>query len=228
MHKGWTKRLALMHHVPIVPFLEMDIREYRENPRSIFEKIEERFTYPVWVKPAHLGSSIAVRRADDLCALQKAVENAYSYDDCILIEPHIEGRQIEFGILGNEYLRVGPSCEILNKGAFVDYGDKYGPNAMPYAIPARLSEIEEALGIDLAKTIYLAARCRGLARVDFFIDHDGCFWFNEINSFPGCTNTSAFPKIWAAAGVSMEHICDDLIASAFQRKRHLEAISYRS
>ena len=79
---------------------------------------------------------------------------------------------------------------ILNHGAFVDYKGKYGPSAMPYAIPARITETEAAIGVELAKRTYSAAGCKGLARIDFFIDNDGYFWLNEINPFPGCTDTA--------------------------------------
>lgn len=219
MHKGWTKRLALVHHIPTAPFFEMEIHEYRNHRELFFEKIEAELGYPVWIKPVHLGSSIGVGCAQTLMEAQACAEYAFSCDDCVIVERHVEGRQIEFGVIGNEYIRVGPPCEILSDGAFVGYEKKYGPSAMPYAIPARLSEIESEIGIDLAKKTYAALGCRGLARVDFFIDQEGYFWLNEINPFPGCTDTSAFPKIWAAAKKSMSQVLDEVLACALQRAR---------
>ncbi len=220
MHKGWTKQIALMHGIPTAPFFEMDLQEYRKDPELLLEKIKETaLSFPIWIKPVHLGSSIGVNCVRDEAELKTCVERAFSYDDCIIVESHIEGRQIEFGMIGNEWIRIGPACEILNEGAFVSYKGKYGSTAMPYAIPARLSQIEADLGADLAKKMYRAVQCKGLARIDFFIDHNGHFWFNEINPFPGCTDTSAFPKIWVAADMDMEHICDELIACAFHRSR---------
>lgn len=227
MHKGWTKRLALMHGIPTAPFFEMDILEYRENPNSVLQKIEEKLTFPVWIKPVHLGSSIGVGCAKDPSDVARLLKEAFYYDDCIIVEKHIVGRQIEFGMVGNELIRVGPPCEILNEGAFVDYKGKYGAAAMPYAIPARITETEKGVGIDLAKRSYAAAGCKGLARIDFFIDENGYFWLNEINPFPGCTETSAFPKIWEAGKIDMAEICDDLVALAFQRTRRLEEIRGR-
>jgi D-alanine-D-alanine ligase/UDP-N-acetylmuramate--alanine ligase len=219
MHKGWSKYAALMNKVPTPPFFEMDLKEYRENPEALLEKIDERLFYPVWIKPVHLGSSIGVGCAKSPSEVKSLAEAAFFYDDTIIVELHVEGRQIEFGVIGNEFVRVGPPCEILNQGAFVDYAGKYGPSAMPYAIPARISETEKEIGIELAKKIYVSFGCKGLARVDFFIDNDGYFWFNEINPFPGCTATSAFPKIWAAAGVDMAEVSDDLVALALHRTR---------
>ncbi len=224
MHKGWSKYAALINKVPTPPFFEMDLKEYRENPEALLEKIEERLFYPVWIKPVHLGSSIGVGCARSPSEVKSLAEAAFFYDDTIIVELHVEGRQIEFGVIGNEFIRVGPPCEILNQGAFVDYAGKYGPSAMPYAIPARISETEAEIGIELAKRIYVSFGCKGLARVDFFIDNDGYFWFNEINPFPGCTDTSAFPKIWAAAGVDMTEVSDDLVALAFHRIRRLAEI----
>ena len=224
MHKGWTKHTALMHQIPTPPFFEMDIREYRENPESLLKIIDQRLSFPIWIKPVHLGSSIGVGCAQSPSEVHGLAEKAFIFDDSIIIEQHVEGRQIEFGLIGNEFIRVGPPCEILNQGAFVDYAGKYGPAAMPYAIPARLTDTEKSIGIELAKKAYAAAGCKGLARIDFFIDTNGYFWLNEINPFPGCTDTSAFPKIWVAEGVGMEQICDDLVALAFHRTRRLEEI----
>ena len=224
MHKGWTKHIAIMHSIPTPPFFEMNSREYRENPEAFHQKIAERLTFPIWLKPVHLGSSIGVGCARDLDEAKIKAEAAFHFDDTIIVEQHVEGRQIEFGVIGNDFLRIGPPCEILNHGAFVDYKGKYGAAAMPYAIPARLTETQAALGVDLAKRAYLAAGCKGLARVDFFIDENGHFWLNEINPFPGCTDTSAFPQLWAAGGVGMGQICDELVASAFHRTRRLEEI----
>jgi len=224
MHKGWTKHTALMHKIPTSPFFEMDIQEYRADPNGLIEKISERLSYPVWIKPVHLGSSIGVGSAKNPEEARERAGKAFYYDDTILVEQHIEGRQIEFGLLGNEFLRVGPPCEILNQGSFVDFSDKYGKTAMPYAIPARISETEAAIGVELAKRTYVAAGCKGLARIDFFIDGQGCFWLNEINPFPGFTETSAFPQLWAAGGVGIGQICDELVALAFHRTRQLELI----
>jgi UDP-N-acetylmuramate--alanine ligase len=223
MHKGWTKHAALMHQIPTPPFVEIDLLEYRQNPDSLIDKIKG-LRFPIWIKPVHLGSSIGVQCARELSEVHEMAKQAFYYDDCIIIEEHIEGRQIEFGVLGNDCLRVGPACEILNQGAFVDYKGKYGPSAMPYAIPARITETETMIGVELAKKAYAAARCQGLARIDFFIDQKGYFWLNEINPFPGCTDTSAFPKIWAAAGVDMRQICDALIVLGLHRTRRLEEI----
>ena len=220
MHKGWTKRVAQSYGIPTAPFLEIKREKFQKAPEKILAEIESLFSYPVWIKPIHLGSSIGVGRAEGRDDVSAKAEVAFALDDSILVEKHIEGRQIEFGLLGHDFIRVGPPCEILSGGAFVDYASKYGAQAMPYAIPARLSEAERGVGIELAKKVYEVLGCQGLARVDFFIDARGCFWLNEVNPFPGLTDTSAFPKLWENDRVSMGEMCDALIIYALYRARH--------
>lgn len=221
MQKAWTKYIALNHNVPTAPFIEIDAKTYRKNP----EAFKEKFSYPVFVKPVHLGSSIGVSRAENGEELLKSIDLALYYDDTFIIEKEIEGgRQIEFSIMGNEYIRIAPPGEIINHGAFVGYDKKYGSEAMEIVVPAQITEIEREIGKELAEKMYRACGCKGLARIDFFLDRDGYYWFNEINPFPGCTDTSAFPKCWAAAGVKMEQIVDELIALALHRNRRLAEV----
>lgn len=211
MHKGWTKQVALMNGVPTAPYYELTARG---------AVVEERFDYPVWVKPAHLGSSIGVSRAANREEFIKALDLAFFYDDAVLVEKEIDGIQVEFAVLGNEYLKVAKSCQILNNG-FHDFASKYGPAACGMAIPARISEIDERVGEELALAMYRAAGCKGLARVDFFFDREGHFWMNEINPFPGFTPTSAYPSMWEASGMSLTQLCNEMLVLAFQRSRRL-------
>lgn len=216
MHKGWTKQVVLQRHVPIVPFFEWDRRESLE---ALLHKIEEKFSYPVWIKPVHLGSSIGVHRAMNAEEARTAASRAFELDDVILVEQEIVGRQIEFAVLGNDFLQIAAPGEIINHGAFVAYDKKYGPGAMEIRVPAEISEVEKEIGFELAAKVYRACGCKGLARVDFFLDEQGFYWFNEINPFPGCTNTSAFPKMWSVSGMPMSEVVDELIALALHRSR---------
>ncbi len=227
MQKAWTKHVALHHHVPTAPFVETDAPTYRRNPERFIQQIEERFPYPVWVKPVHLGSSIGVSRALDRDALLPAIELALQYDERILVEKEIDGRQIEFSLLGNESIQKALPGEILNHGVFVAYDKKYGAGALEICVPAPITATEQALGYELAETIYRACGCKGLARVDFFLDRQGHFWFNEINPFPGFTDTSAYPKAWILSGMTMEQLVDEMIALAFHRSRRLAEVRGR-
>lgn len=224
MQKAWTKYVALNHNVPTAPFIEIDAVDYRRDPETFLKKIEERFPYPVYVKPVHLGSSIGVSRATNREEVAKCAELALYYDDTILVEKEIDGRQIEFSVLGNEYIRIAMPGEIINHGAFVAYDKKYGAGAMEIRVPAPISETEKQIGYELAEKIYRACGCKGLARIDFFLDKEGHFWLNEINPFPGFTDTSAYPKMWTTSGMSLQKLTDELIALAFQRSRRLAEV----
>lgn len=215
MQKTWTKCIALHNNVPTAPFVEIDVQTYRNNPEACLQQID----YPVFVKPVHLGSSIGVSRAANREEMLQSVELAFSYDDVIIVEKEIIGRQIEFSILGNAYIRIAPPGEIINHGFFVSYNKKYGSQALEIAVPAPIVETEMAIGLNLAERMYRACGCKGLARVDFFLDTQGAYWFNEINPFPGFTDTSAYPKSWLAAGMQSDALIDELIALAMQQSR---------
>ncbi len=214
MHKAWTKQIAVHHNVPVVPYFEMD----RFEPEKLLKKIKEHFSYPVWIKPVHLGSSIGVSRVLNNEEAIQAAELAFSLDDTMIVEKEIEGRQIEFSVVGNDCLRMALPAEILNEGAFVAYEKKYGTLAMEI-VPARITETEKEIGYELAERVYRACNCKGLARVDFFLDCNGHFWLNEINPFPGCTDTSAYPLMWQASGIAMETVIDDWVALSLKRGR---------
>jgi len=219
MNKVWTKYAAEQNGIKTAPFLEVYRSAYKKNPMSTVEEIEEKLTFPLWVKPVHLGSSIGVNRAENRNDLEEFIRRAFSYDEQILIEEEIEGRQIEFSLLGNEFIRAALPAEIINHGNFVGFDEKYGPGAMEICVPALITEEQKSKGIELSKKMYRACKCQGLARIDFFLDKDGSFWLNEINPFPGFTDTSAYPKAWQGSCMQLEIVLDELIALAFHRAR---------
>lgn len=221
MHKGWTKYVAIMHNIPTTPFFEMDVQEYRRDPEALLKKIT---SYPVWIKPVHLGSSIGVSRASGPEEVAQSAQLAFHYDDAIIVEQEIQGREVEFGVIGNEWVRIGLPSEYLSDGEFVAYDKKYGSTAMDVRAPAKITETETKLGMELAEKMYRACGCKGLARVDFFLDQNGCYWMNEVNPFPGCTDTSAYPILWEASGLTMGQVVDEWIAAAFQRSRKLARV----
>lgn len=222
MQKGWTKRVVMHNNVPVVPFFEMKAANYARDPSLLLKKIDEHFSYPVWIKPVHLGSSIGVSRALNPEEVAKCAELAFSYDDAILVEKEVDGRQIEFSILGNTYIQVALPGEIINHGAFVAYDKKYGATAMEIRVPAELSSVEKQIGCELAEKAYAACGCKGLARVDFFLDKQGHYWFNEINPFPGFTDTSAYPKMWTSSGMTIQELVDEMLVLAFHRCRQIK------
>ena len=224
MHKAWTKHVAMINGVPTSSYVEGDVASWRREPERLMDKAAQNLSYPLWVKPVHLGSSIGVSRVLNRQELRVAIERAFYYDDYLVIEQEIRGRQIEFAVLGNEYIRIGAPGEILDHGQFYDYEKKYGPQAMETQTPADITPLQEQVGKELAQRMYEGCSCRGLARIDFFLDADGHYWLNEINPFPGFTAISLYPKMWEIAGLPQRDLCNELIILALQRHRRLAEI----
>lgn len=210
MNKAWTKQVASAHSIPVVPYIEMSRAAYLKNPEALHVE-----SFPVWVKAVHLGSSIGVSRVCNQDELKKAIELSFSLDDYIIIEKEVRGREIEFAVLGNDdFIRIAEPCEILSGGAFYDYEKKYGTQATGVQVPAQITDIQKQIGTDLARRAYLAARCKGLTRVDFFLDENGNFWLNEMNPFPGFTANSGYPKMWEKSGLSQRELLNELVILA--------------
>jgi UDP-N-acetylmuramate--alanine ligase len=227
MQKAWTKHIAVLAGVPTTPYFEIDQFEYRQNPEKLLQTIEEHFSYPVWLKPVHLGSSIGVCRVEKPEEVAPAAEIVFSLDATMIIEKEIQGREIEYSLLGNEYIQVALPGEIAKAGAFHTYDKKYGPNASATLVPAPISESQRKIGESLALAMYRKAGCKGLARIDFFLDQAGHFWLNEMNPFPGFTKTSATPLMWAVSGMPISKVCDELIILGLHSHRRLGEIRGR-
>jgi D-alanine-D-alanine ligase len=184
------------------------------------------FGYPMFVKPANLGSSVGVSKVADADRFAAGVLAAMEFDDWVIVEQGINGREIEFAVLGNEHPLISVPGEILPGSEFYDYDDKYLLDSSATQIPALLSEADAAEGQRLALLAYSTLRCEGLARVDFFFD-DGTIrpdgrtprgWLiNEINTIPGCTPISMYPKLWEATGIAGPELLDRLIDHAVAR-----------
>jgi D-alanine-D-alanine ligase len=190
---------------------------------ALTTEVESSLGWPVFVKPANLGSSVGVSRAVDAEAFRVAVDLALGFDDFIVVEEAIQGREIEFAVLGNEYPEVSTAGEIKPGNDFYDYEDKYVDDAAQLVIPAALSAQDLAEGQALAVRAYKALRCEGMARVDFFFDDkstggSGRGWVvNEANTIPGFTPISMYPKLWEASGLSYAQLLDRLIELAVAR-----------
>lgn len=179
--------------------------------------------FPIFVKPANMGSSVGVSRAIDAAALDVAIDAALAHDEIVIFEEAITGRELEIAVLGNEHPRVSVVGEIIPAAEFYDYDDKYRDGAAKTVVPADLPPgAAEEMG-DLALRTFRALRAEGLARVDMFYDEGGRgFVVNEINTFPGFTPISMFPMLWAATGLSYSELLDEMIRLALDRhaRRH--------
>ncbi len=184
---------------------------------GILQDLEKVFTYPVFVKPAGTGSSVGVSKAQDRQQLREALLSAGVYDQKILVEEFIDGQEIEVAVMGNES-PVASVCGEIDSGAdFYDYDAKYITDTSVAYVPARIAEDVAEQVRDVAVRAYRAAGCRGLSRVDFFVTRgDSRIVFNEINTIPGFTSISMFPKLFAASGISYPQLIDSLIELALE------------
>jgi len=219
MDKITTKKLALYHKIPTSPFLEVNLDEWRKNPDQLLELIGSELSYPLFVKPPHLGSSVGVYKVKEPSELAACLEKAFAYDSRLLVEQGVEGRELEFAIQGNEYIKVPHPGEILSDGKVYDYDQKYKAGGMSTEILPHFPEGVLKEGKALAKKAYQTMGCEGMARVDFFLDRENRWFLNEINPIPGFTSISIFPKVWEARGVNAAKLNDRLIILALHRSR---------
>ncbi|HEU0141005.1 MAG TPA: D-alanine--D-alanine ligase family protein [Bryobacteraceae bacterium] len=215
---------------------EMAKRIFRERGLPVVEYVTAArgetapglpFDLPVFVKPANLGSSVGISRASTPAELAGALELAGQYDRKILIERAISGQELECSVLGNDEPIASIPCEILPSRAFYDYDDKYLLNTAEFRIPAEIgeSQIEEVRR--LAVEAYKAIGCEGMARVDFLLESSsGKLYINEINTIPGFTSISMYPKMWEHTGIPFAKLVDRLISLALERHEARKSIRY--
>ena len=183
----------------------------------VLDRVENKFSYPVFVKPAGTGSSVGVSKAGNRGALKEALLKAGAFDSKILVEEFISGREVEVAVMGNEN-PVASICGEIDSGAeFYDYDAKYVTDTSMAYIPARITEDVAEQVRDAAVRIYSAIGCQGLSRVDFFVTYEGNeVVFNEINTLPGFTSISMFPKLFAASGIPAGQLVEELLNLALE------------
>jgi D-alanine-D-alanine ligase len=179
--------------------------------------ITHPFPYPVFVKPARLGSSVGISKVRDESELEAAVALARKHDDKVLIEEGIDGVEVECGVLGNRDPIASVVGEIVAHADWYDYSAKYDEGGMELVIPARILPESEARTRELAVEAFVATECEGMARIDFFVRPEGDVVVNEINTIPGFTATSVYAKLFEAAGVTYAELLDRLIDLALER-----------
>ncbi len=188
-----------------------------KNIDSVLDAIEQKFTYPVFVKPAGTGSSVGVGKAKTREALATALQNAAKFDTKILVEEFISGHEVEVAVLGNASPAASVCGEIDAGTEFYDYDAKYISDCAQLYIPARIDEQTAEKVRDAAIRVYEAMGCRGLSRVDFFVTYENSeIVFNEINTIPGFTSISMYPKLFAASGIPYSELLDQLLLFALE------------
>ena len=216
MDKTITKLIADYTGVRQAAWQLVDKAAFARNPDAVMNETEQKFSYPVFVKPAGTGSSVGVAKAKDRAALETAIEAALKYDRKVLVEEFICGQEVEVAVLGNDNPFASVCGEIDSGAEFYDYDAKYISDCAHLYIPARISEQTAEQVRELAVRVYKAMGCRGLSRVDFFVKSDGEVVFNEINTIPGFTSISMYPKLFEASGIPYGELLDDLIALALE------------
>jgi len=221
MDKEIMKRICHERGLPVV--------EYVTQARGSVDTAEimSRLPFPVFVKPANLGSSVGISKARDQAELEKALTLAAQYDRKILVERGINGREFECSVLGNEQPEASLACEILPSRDFYDYEDKYLLDQAKFELPAKLEPAQMAEVRRLAVECYRAVDCEGMARVDFLLENaTGQLYINEINTIPGFTSISMYPRMWEQTGLPYPKLIDRLIELALARHAAKKATKF--
>ncbi len=215
MDKGYTKIVVDTIGVQQAKYLTIRLHEYKADPAPFIEKAESDLLYPIFVKPASAGSSVGISKATDRESLISAIDLAFEHDRKVILEECIVGRELETAVLGNTDIEVSCVGEVLAADEFYSYDAKYNNAESVTLIPTTLPEGKEEELRDAARRIFAALDGRGLSRVDFFLrKSDNAVIFNEINTLPGFTSISMYPKLFGAVGVDYDTLVDRLIELA--------------
>ena len=223
MDKEMAKRVARDAGIPIVPYVSLKHEVWKKEKDQFAKSVAEQLGYPVFVKPANLGSSVGVHKVKEPGGLNAALEDAFNYDRKVLVEAAVNAREIEVSVLENLEAGADPLAsvpgEIDPAHEFYSYEAKYlDENGAALIIPAKLDPEETKRAQEIAKKVFTALECEGMARVDLFLDRtSGNFFFNELNTIPGFTSISMYPKLWEASGISYRELLSKLVDLAIAR-----------
>ena len=216
MDKVIAKRLFHEAGLPTIPYRVVTWHDWRADP-SVAARAAEALRYPLFVKPAQGGSSIATHKVQSAETIAHAIADAFRIDSRVLIEQAVEGREIECAVIGNAEPAASPLGEIRYQREFYDYAAKYEDEGteliVPAELPAGLSDEIRTLALEA----YRAIDCSGMGRVDFLVEEDGTIWLGEINTIPGFTSVSMFPRLWEQAGLSFPQLVSKLVQLALEQ-----------
>ncbi len=227
MDKDVAKRLCQEANIPVVPWVTVHRWHWEKEPAAVKASIEDRFPYPVFVKPATLGSSVGMTKVHNAEELGPALDFAAEYGLKILVEESVTAREIEVAVLGNHDPKASLPGEIVPHREFYDYTAKYLEDGTQLLIPAELKPAQvkkiQTIAVDAFRTLELS----GMARVDFFLEKKGSkLYLNEVNTIPGFTSISMYPKLWEASGIPFRELVDKLIELAFEMHREKTRTKY--
>jgi D-alanine-D-alanine ligase len=218
MDKAMTKIILSQAGIPQSPWTLVLRTEWERSPELVEAKLIEKFSFPMFVKPANMGSSVGITKAHDAAELRQAMREASHFDRRLIVEEGIVGRELEMSVMGNDDPIVSLAGEIRPRGEFYDYNAKYIDDTAELIIPAELEPEIQAEMEEIAARSFVALDLAGLARVDFFLEEGtNQIYVNEVNTLPGFTSISMYPSLWAASGVPLEDLVDRLIGLALER-----------
>jgi D-alanine-D-alanine ligase len=218
MDKAICKQLLAQAGIPQLPWLTVLRKEWRSFPEAVVADIERELGYPCFVKPANLGSSVGISKVHGRDEIATALEEAGRHDRKIVIEAGANARELEVGVLGNDEPIASVVGEIISSREFYDYEAKYVDDNSQLLIPADIPGETSDRVREIATRAYRTVDCAGMARIDFFLDReDGRIFLNEINTIPGFTAISMFPKLWEATGIGLPALVTRLAELAIER-----------
>lgn len=230
MDKALFKDIMCAKGLPVTRYLVLKRKDWEQNPEQTLARIEGEIGYACFVKPANLGSSVGISKASTRAELGEALDEASLYDRKLVVEAAVDAREIELSVLGNDEPIVSIPGEIIPCNDFYDYAAKYVNGDSELLIPAPIPAETARLAQRLAIEAYRAIDCAGMARADFLLDrHTNEVYVNELNTIPGFTPISMYPKLWEASGISYSELIERLIELALERfeDKNRSATSYQ-
>jgi D-alanine-D-alanine ligase len=228
MDKDVAKKLMQAAGIPVVPWIAVQRADWERQPKEIRRAIEKQFKYPVFVKPATLGSSVGMTKVHSRAELSPALDLAAEFAMKIMVERAVSAREIEVSVLGNHDPRASIPGEIVPHREFYDYAAKYLEEGTKLLIPAKLTKSEVKKVQAMAVIAFRALELSGMARVDFFIEkRGGKIFLNEVNTIPGFTSISMYPKLWEANGIPFRELVSKLIDLALEQHREKARTKYQ-
>jgi D-alanine-D-alanine ligase len=228
MDKDVSKRLLQVAKIPVVPWIAVQRADWERNPKEVQISVEKKFKYPLFVKPATLGSSVGMTKVHSRAELVPALHLAGEFAMKILVERCMIAREIEVSVLGNHDPQASVPGEIVPHREFYDYTAKYLEEGTQLLIPAKLKPAQVKKIQHYAVAAFRTLELSGMARVDFFLEKKGGkVYLNEVNTIPGFTSISMYPKLWEATGIPFRELLDKLIALALEQHAEKARTKYQ-